>query len=78
MRGVMPPGAELASGTISSRLSPTLTRKRRAVISPITTPDSPAFNASRLPRTMCWPMIETCCSSCGSMPLTSIGCIMPL
>ncbi|MCY1454290.1 hypothetical protein D9M71_713440 [compost metagenome] len=49
MRGVMPPGALLTSGTIKVILSPTFKRKRRAVICPITTPNSPGFRASRLP-----------------------------
>ncbi|MNE41249.1 hypothetical protein D3C80_1353100 [compost metagenome] len=49
MRGVMPPGALLTSGTIRVSLSPTLRRKRRAVISPMTTPNSPGLRSSRRP-----------------------------
>ena len=49
MRGVIPPAALLASGTIRVSLSPTFRRKRRALISPITTPNSPALRSSRRP-----------------------------
>ncbi|MNT78457.1 hypothetical protein D3C72_2176980 [compost metagenome] len=78
MRGVMPPGALLTSGTMRVSLSPTLRRKRRAVISPMTMPDSPGFRSSRSPCTMCLPMMETLVSSRGSMPLICTGCIRPL
>ncbi|MNN61943.1 hypothetical protein D3C81_1772060 [compost metagenome] len=78
MRGVMPPGALLTSGTMRVSLSPTLRRKRLAVISPMTMPDSPGFSSSRSPCTMCLPMMETLVSCWGSMPLICTGCIMPL
>ncbi|MCY1178304.1 hypothetical protein D9M73_186500 [compost metagenome] len=78
IRGVMPPGALLTAGTIRVSLSPTFNRKRRALISPITTPYSPGSSACKLPWTMCWATIETLPSSAGSIPLTWIGCIAPL
>ena len=77
-RGVTPPAALLRSGIIRVSLSPRLRRKRRAVTSPTTTPNSPGSRSAKRPCCICSAMIETCGSSCGSMPLIWIGCIAPL
>ncbi|MNC57915.1 hypothetical protein D3C75_1076070 [compost metagenome] len=52
-RGNTPPGVTEASGRMKVSLSPTLTRKRRAVISPMIMPNSPLCRSSSRPWTMC-------------------------
>ncbi|MCY1403198.1 hypothetical protein D9M71_183680 [compost metagenome] len=77
MRGNIPAGVTETSGATKVILSPTLTPRLAAALSPIRMPNSPDFRLARLPSRKKSPMIETLLSSAGSTALISTFCTTP-